>query len=1104
MNRKILAGCLSAALVVVIAIGLMSWKADVPPPGPEAAANGANPPPAMPPPADTSTQTTTAAVTLAAEMSFRRLSFDADGDRPEACLEFSLPLTDSLDVRYADYIRLRPAASSSLRVDGTRLCISGLVYGAQYSATIMAGLPALSGARTGADEHVPISMFDRPPLVAFTEGGFILPRTSTGLSIQTVNVDRLDVRVLHIGDRQAIWRLGALRTPGRYSHYDIETLTERYATEVWRGEMVVQNRRNEAITTVFPIGQAVPQRKPGLYVVTAQPSLDIANEGRTYRQVAAHYVVETNIALSTLSGADGLHVVAKSLESAKPLPGVRLSLIARGNDELANLVSDESGHVVFPPGLLRGQGGAQPTSVMAFSDSGDFAILDLNRPAFDLSDRGVSGRDMPGAYDAYLYTDRGIYRPGESVHIAALLRDQLASAVVDTPVTLVVTRPNGGEFKRFTLREAKAGAFLLDVELPDTASRGLWNVAAFVDPTGQPVGRIEFDVQDFIPQRLKVTANLAAATIEPNNPIALSIDAAFLYGAPAAGLSGEVLIKVERDPQPFAAAGGYMFGLINDAFRVKDYEFDIAETDAQGHTTVDLTLNGLPRTSVPLLARIDTGLFEPGGRSTRTKATVPLRTATSFVGIKPLFSNGRVRLDTEAAFEIQAFDADGRPIAAERLDYAFFQEVVSYDYAYNEDRWKYNVSTRDRSLQAGTVAGAADRPAILRLRADWGRYRLEVRDRDRGAITSVRFAAGWQASPGQAERPDVIDMTVDKPAYAAGDTVKVHIVPPFAGQLTLAVATDRVHELRHLSVPAEGTTVEIETSALWGPGAYLLASIQQPVGLVRARDPVRAVGVAWAGMDMSACKLTVDLQVPAMVRPQSRLSIPVSVQGADGETVWLTLAAVDEGILQLTQFRSPDPAAHYFSKRRLGLDLRDDYGRLLDGNAGLVGVIRAGGDSYLNAAGLPAVPTRTVALFSGAVAIDRNGKATVDVEIPDFAGQLRLMAVAFGKTRVGSGEARVHVRHPVVADVALPRFLAPGDVGRLTLSLHNVEGPTGAYVATLQTEGPIAFDAPAEAKYELSAGDRRVATTPLRASGEGIGVVRLAVSGPQGFAVQRE
>src|SRR5262249_10482515 len=174
----------------------------------------------------------------------------------------------------------------------------------------------------------------------------------------------------------------------------------------------------------------------------------------------------------------------------------------------------------------------------------------------------------------------------------------------------------------------------------------------------------------------------------------------------------------------------------------------------------------------------------------------------------------------------------------------------------------------------------------------------------------------------------------------------------------------------------------------------------------------------------------------------------------------VTLAAVDKGILQLTKFRSPAPDDFYFGKRRLAVDIRDDYGRLIEAK-GPVGALRSGGDAAgLGGRGLEVVPTRTVALVSGLVALDGAGRAKIPFQVPDFNGELRLMAVAFDATKLGRAEARLTVRDAVVSDVTLPRFLAPGDQSRIALSLHNVEGAAGDYEARLEAEGAVSLAAP--------------------------------------------
>ncbi len=212
---------------------------------------------------------------------------------------------------------------------------------------------------------------------------------------------------------------------------------------------------------------------------------------------------------------------------------------------------------------------------------------------------------------------------------------------------------------------------------------------------------------------------------------------------------------------------------------------------------------------------------------------------------------------------------------------------------------------------------------------------------------------------------------------------------------------------------------------------------------------------------------------PDVARPRGPIEIGVKVAGlAPGEEAYVTLAAVDEAVLKLTEFDSPAPEKYYFGKRQLGVELRDLYGRLIDPGADGVGVLRSGGDQFArrSVAGLPDKSSRVVALYSGIVRLDGDGAATVHFDMPDFQGQLRLMAVAFSAGKLGSATGAVTVRDPVVTMVALPRFLAPGDTAQIGLVINNLEGAAGDYQLKLAADGAGAFAAPVERTIPLAAG----------------------------------
>ena len=345
------------------------------------------------------------------------------------------------------------------------------------------------------------------------------------------------------------------------------------------------------------------------------------------------------------------------------------------------------------------------------------------------------------------------------------------------------------------------------------------------------------------------------------------------------------------------------------------------------------------------------------------------------------------------------------------------------------------------------------------------------------AVTSVRFRSGW-AGGETAEVPDKVDVAADRRAYAPGELAKLRITPPFSGPASLAVLTDRLVSIREIAVAEGGTEVEVPVDAAWGPGAYVAITAFRP-GEARQGHPGRALGLAWLQVDPGSRRIEVSIGTPDRVRPSRRLDVPLRLTGA-GEGAMLTLAAVDEGILRLTRFASPDPVGHFMGKRRLGTDIRDDYGRLIPPPEGEAATLRQGGDDFAMAA--IDIPQRTVALFSGPVAVAADGTATVTLDLPDFAGELRLMAVAWAGDRIGAAAKPLTVRDPVVAEALLPRFLAPGDEARLPVLLHNLDLPAGEVSATLSAEGAIALAGPARLAATLAPGARVLPASAIRAT----------------------
>jgi uncharacterized protein YfaS (alpha-2-macroglobulin family) len=560
-------------------------------------------------------------------------------------------------------------------------------------------------------------------------------------------------------------------------------------------------------------------------------------------------------------------------------------------------------------------------------------------------------------------------------------------------------------------------------------------------------------------------------------------------------------IVIDRAAVPFPEFAIYRFGLEEEVVEPQRVAFPDRETGNDGTFKLPIELDALPDVISPLNAKLRVEAYEFGGRPVIESLDLPVRNRPLWLGIRPLFENDEVAYGATADFEILALDGAGKRVGAPDLEYRLVKEDWDFNWYFADGSWDYHVVIRDGDARSGELAVGSEQPARLAETVDWGNYRLEVHDPASGAASSVRFHAGWSAKPGQAETPDQLRVVADRDAYQPGDIAQVMLDGPFAGEAQVTIATDRVIETRLVILPDEGATIDVPIDPEWGAGAYVLVNAFRPAA-ASERGPGRAIGVAWLALDASPRTLQVTIEAPEKVLPRQRVEIPISVSGMTASKAYLTLAAVDEGILTLTDFATPDPVDHFFGKRQLMVDLRDLYGQLIDGKAGRRGQIREGGDSALNQRGAPK-KIELVALFSGLVEVGPGGKATIALDIPDYNGRLRLMAVAYDSEKVGWGESPLVVRDALVADITAPRFLSPGDESMISLSFNNLDAPAGAYQGSLSSEGDVQMGEGAQFTLDLAPGKGTQLRVPVLGQRVGGGRATLTLSGPGGFSLQR-
>jgi len=1040
---------------------------------------------------------------------FRLLDYsvDADASSPRACFQFS----EDLPGRRTDlspFVAVAGNDRPALSVDQRQLCVEGLKHGERYSITLRAGIPSVVSETLSKTAEFNVYVRDRKPFVRFAAKAYVLPRSGQrGIPLVSVNTKAVKLEVYRIGDRNLLATVLGHDFQRNLDRDDLERLAAERGAAIWKGEMAVEETLNSEITTAFPVGEAINNLGPGVYVMAAEP---VGATGDQFESLATQWFIVSDLGITAYSGNDGVHAFVHSLESTQAKGALEVRLVSRSNEILSTKRTSDTGHVHFEAGLARGEGGMSPAMLVVTDAKGDYAFLSLKTPAFDLSDRGVSGRNAPAGLDAFVYTERGVYRSGETVHITALLRDAQAIAPPDTPLTLVIARPDGVEYRRTLVADQGLGGRNLSVPLVASAPTGTWRVRAFTDPKRAAVGEASFMVEDYVPDRIEFELTTTAKRIAKSSPAEITLDGRYLYGTPASNLEleGEVTVRPAAERPGFPR---YQFGNSDETVEASRQPLEgLPETDGEGKARFTVNLDKQPTTSRPLEAQVVIRMAEPGGRAVERKLALPVTPAATMIGVRPAFSGRSVGEGENAAFDVIVVAADGSLLARNatlgggRLRYELLKVETRYQYYRRDGVWNYEPVKTTKRVADGELDVAADKPGRIALPVSYGRYRLEVSSADRsGPVTTVGFDAGFYAEA-SADTPDLLELALDKPEYAPGDTMNVVVTARTAGKVTLNVISDRLITTRTQDVPAGAARVSIPVGNDWGSGAYVVATLRRPLDATAQRMPGRAIGVQWFGVNRAARTLAVNMDLPKLTRPSSALRIPVKIGGLTaGQDARVVIAAVDVGILNLTNYKAPAPDDYYLGQRRLSAELRDLYGQLIDGMQGTRGQIRTGGDSA--AAELQGSPPAQapLALYSGIVTVKPDGSAEVVFDLPAFAGTARVMAVAWSRDKVGQSQGDVVIRDPVVFTATLPRFLLTGDRATMHIDLDNVEGAAGEYNVAVKSDGINVVGSAAPQTVRLNAKQRSAVTIPLTASAAGTANVTVRVNGPAGFTLER-
>jgi uncharacterized protein YfaS (alpha-2-macroglobulin family) len=977
----------------------------------------------------------TSPIILRGKANLRISSANVDRRNRDIRIRFSAPV----DAEAAKpYVTVTPELNFQLVADYRYLNIKGdFKSGTSYTVKIKQGMSGGKSAVLKRNYSKKFTIPDIEPSLRFVGEGFFLPRDGNlNLGLATTNIGHVKLEI----ERVVADNIVSLLTSRRFKDW-------MGKSNLIRAELQIESVKNEEVTTALSLAGILSDDDVGIFRITARDA--------NYRWRSADtWLMVTDLGLMAKEMNGEMWVWLNSLNTLKPIGNAEVQLITQTNHTLQSGRTDSNGLVKF-------QTESVPFLITA-SKGGDLSFFQLNPSRISTTNFSVAGGRYPGkGYDAYIYTERGVYRPGETANLAVVVRGKHNITPPSFPVLMQVLGPDKRIMRELRGQINAEGATEFNVSFPSYAKTGSYTAKLLV--AKQEVGRTHFSVEEFMPDRIKVTLETDRGSYDVGDEATIDVAAVNLFGPPAA--DRKVVVTCDIEAEDLSPEKWRSFSFHNEAMEFKRQRLALGEskTDPEGKAIylLEIPENFSPPSS--LRGILTATVSEPGGRAVSAYQRVNIHPYSHYVGIRRA-GEGHVKIDEEVTLEYIAIDKTGESVAERALELTVYKLDWNTIVRRNRDgRYRY-ISKQQAIKRQTEMLTSGDAVSSFRYApTEYGEYRIEVRDVESRASASTSFyATGWGYAPWAMANPDRLEIDLDKAEYQPGDVAKAQIKSPFAGKLLLTIEQDHVLEHRVVTLKENTGVIEIPIKAEYKPNAYVSGTVIRSTKSLEKHAPARAFGVVPLKIAAEEHRLAVELSTPATIRPNREIEIPFRVLGS-GKTQ-VTVAAVDEGILQLTDFRTPNPHTHFFRQRGLGVETYDLYSAILPeitstttfrtSSIGGDGV-DAGRKKRLSTVSVTRV--KPVSLWSGLVETDGAGRGVVRFNVPQFNGRLRVMAVAFTGEQFGATEKFVTVREPIVLTPTFPRFISGGDRFTVPVSVFNGTGSTGDFEIELSSSRFVAI-----------------------------------------------
>ena len=672
----------------------------------------------------------------------------------------------------------------------------------------------------------------------------------------------------------------------------------------------------------------------------------------------------------------------------------------------------------------------------------------------------VGGKDIQKGLKGFIYGERGVWRPGDTLHISFILEDREKRIPDKHPVALEIYNPRGQFYTKMISTQGMNGFYTFDVPTQATDPTGLWNAYIKVGGTTFHKG---LRIETIKPNRLKINLALPKIIQATDKDVYAPLTSTWLTGATASKLKAKIEMSLSKVNTQFKNYGQYIFNNpATDFTTIKTDVFD-GTLDAEGKASVTLKVPTATEAPGMLNATFTTRVFEPGGDASIYTQTIPFSPFTSYVGINLNQPKGKyIETDKDHVFDIVTVNTQGQLVNRTNLEYKIYR--IGWSWWWENSGKSFGTYINNSSITPVASGNLQTRggKASFKFRVDypsWGRYLVYVKDKESGHATGGTVYIDWPEWRGRSSKTDpsgikMLAFSLNKDSYEIGETATA-IIPAAAGGRALVSIENGSTVLRQewIEVSNGGDTkYTFKITPEMTPNVYLHISLLQPHAQTVNDLPIRMYGVVPVFVTNSQTVLQPQIQMPEVLRPETNFNVTVSEKS--GKPMTYTLAIVDDGLLDLTNFKTPDPWNDFYSREALGIRTWDMYDNVLGASAGSYSsLFSTGGDATLKPADAKANRFKPVVKFIGPFYLGKGKSQTHTLKLPMYVGSVRAMVVAGQEGAYGNAEKTAFVRTPLMMLSTLPRVLSIQEEITVPVNIFAMENQVKNVTVSLQASG---------------------------------------------------